>query len=92
MVQTVMNIQRYHAQALVIDRKALKKARAASDVIAAENTMQEAFNTDVDALLEQVRIEDGRHPDPLTGYAESGYQEKIETERQGEIEGAASWG
>ncbi len=92
MIQTVMNIQRYHAQALAVDRKALAKARAASDVVTAENTLQEAFRTDVDALLEQVRIEDGRHPDPLTGYAESGYQKKIDTDRQGEIEGAASWG
>jgi len=81
MIQTVARIQTAYAKALMIPRQALQEAQLECDVVRAENLVQEAFNTDVEPLLRQVRTEMGLAPDPLAAYRASGYQQKIEQER-----------
>jgi L-rhamnose isomerase/sugar isomerase len=54
--------------------------------------LQEAFGTNVEPLLARVRKEQGLHPEPLRAYRDSGYAEKIASERVGELEGGSSWG
>jgi L-rhamnose isomerase/sugar isomerase len=73
MIQTLWNLQTAFAKALVVDRKRLAEARAAQDIVEAERCLAEAFNTDVEPLLRQLRREGDRPADPLKAHRESGY-------------------
>jgi L-rhamnose isomerase/sugar isomerase len=81
MLKSVMNIQIAYAQALIVNRKVLKAAQLAGEVIDAENCLTDAYRTDVRPLLAQARQEMGLAPDPLVAYRASGYPEKIRKER-----------
>jgi L-rhamnose isomerase / sugar isomerase len=81
MIQSVVNVQVAYAQALCIDRPALKEHQRAGNVLAAEETMLDAYRIDVRPLLMQVREEMGLDPDPLAAYRRSGYYQKIVAER-----------
>ncbi|MCS7038593.1 MAG: TIM barrel protein [Anaerolineae bacterium] len=80
-IQSVMNTQTAYAKALIVDRPRLRAAQEAGDVILANRILMEAFETDVQPLLKRVRVEMGRHPDPLVAYREGGYARKIAAER-----------
>lgn len=75
-IRSVMNIQNAHAKALLINREVLTKAQEGNDVLAAENCVREAFETDARPVLEAVREEIGIAIDPMRAYLESGYEEK----------------
>lgn len=82
-IYSVMNIQTAYAKALVIDREALKVAQEHNDVVLANKIVMDAFNTDVEPLLKEVRLEMGlSDTDPLRNYRQSGYGEKIIAERK----------
>lgn len=81
MIQSVINVQVAYAQALLIDREALREAQQAGCVIEAEETLLDAYRTDVRPLLAAMREELGLDPDPIAAYLRSGYQEKIVAER-----------
>ena len=80
-IQSVMNVQRAYAKALVIDRVKLRDAQNNADVILSNKIMMEAFETDVEPLIAQSRIEMGREIDPILNYRKSGYAQKIATSR-----------
>lgn len=82
-IQSVCNLQKAYAKALLVDREALAAAQDAAELIEAESILQRAYETDVNPLLEQVRLEMGREPHPLTAYRKSGYYEKISLARVG---------
>ena len=84
-IQSVCNLQSAFAKALIVDRKLLAEAQEAGEIIDAEQTLQRAYETDVSPLLEQVRLEMGRDPQPLTAYRKSGYFEKISGQRVGGV-------
>jgi len=92
MIQSVLNIQTAYARALLVDRTALAEAQAEDDVVACEEILRNAYDTDVRPLLAIVREQLGAEADPLGAYRRSGYFERIAVERQGELKGAASWG
>jgi L-rhamnose isomerase/sugar isomerase len=81
MLQTVVMIQTTYAKALCVDRRTLAEAAGNGDVVGAEQCLIDAFNTDVEPLLRQVRREMGVPEEPLRAYLASGYQERIERER-----------
>ncbi|GMU93235.1 MAG: L-rhamnose isomerase [Candidatus Hydrogenedentota bacterium] len=83
MIQSVVNCQTAYARALLVDRKALRAAQQKGDIVAAEEILQAAYQTDVRPLLAEVRTEMGLDPDPLRAYRASGYAEKIKRERAG---------
>ena len=85
-----MNVQEATAKALLVDRDALTAAQRSGDVLEANAVLMDAYNTDVRPLLASVREDAGLHPDPLAGYAASGYAERIVAERVGGT--AAGWG
>jgi L-rhamnose isomerase/sugar isomerase len=89
-IRSVMNVQEATAKALLVDADALRKARRAGDVLGSHGVLMDAYNTDVRPFLGQLREEMGLHPDPLAGFAASGYADRILTERQGGT--AAGWG
>jgi L-rhamnose isomerase/sugar isomerase len=82
-IQSIMNTQRAFAKALTVDRGSLKIAQETVDVMLANRIVMEAFETNVDPLLAQVRVEMGRDPDPLISYREGGYAKKIASKRTG---------
>lgn len=81
MIQTIEQIQMAYAKALCVDRRKLRDAQAAKDVVSAEQCLVEAFNMDVRPLLKVVREEMGLEPDPLLAFRASGYWEKVSRER-----------
>ncbi|MBN1402784.1 MAG: L-rhamnose isomerase [Anaerolineae bacterium] len=81
MIQSVVNIQTAYARALLIDRDKLAEAQIAGAIVDAEETLLDAFRTDVRPLLAQVRLEMGLDPNPLAAFRASGYMEKVRAER-----------
>ena len=89
-IRSVLNVQEMTARALLVDRTALGEAQLAGDVLAANGILMDAFYTDVRADLADWRESRGLPADPMAAYAESGYQEKIESDRVGGAQ--AGWG
>jgi L-rhamnose isomerase len=89
-IRSVLNVQEATAKALLVDAAALSAAQLAGDVLGANAVLMDAYNTDVRPLLAEVRVDMGLGPDPMGGYAASGYQEKINAERADGQE--AGWG
>lgn len=87
-IQSLLNTQTAYAKALLVNRRRLYEAQAAGDVILANRIIMEAFEMDVQPLLKKMRVEMGRHPDPIISYRESGYAKKISEERAGQGIGA----
>ncbi len=83
MIQSVLICQRTYTKALLVDRKTLREAQEQGDIVAAEQILVSAFETDVIPLLEVVREETGIDSDPLNVFRKSGYTKKAATERRG---------
>ena len=81
MIQSVENIHKTYAKALIVDRKSLKKFQQDEDIIMAEKIITEAFETDITPLLFKVREEMRVPLDPVKFFRESGYLEKIQRQR-----------
>lgn len=80
-IQSVINCQTAYAKALCIDQKALEQYQKEGNVLAAHQTLMDAYEIDVRPILAQVRKELGRDPDPIKALKESGYEDKIASER-----------
>jgi L-rhamnose isomerase/sugar isomerase len=80
-IQSVLNLQEAYAKALLVDREALKDARAEGRIVDAEECLKDAFATDVRPLLREVRGEMGLDPDPLSAFRASGYTARKAGER-----------
>jgi L-rhamnose isomerase/sugar isomerase len=89
-IRSVMNVQEATAKALLIDQKALEAEQSAGDVLGANAVLMDAYATDVRPLLQEVRMEMGLDPDPMTAFARSGYAERVAAERVGGQQ--AGWG
>ncbi|MDR8018944.1 L-rhamnose isomerase [Nesterenkonia aerolata] len=82
-IRSVLNVQEMTARALLVDRPALTEAQEAGDVLGAHEIFMDAFYTDIRADLADWRADRGLPRDPMRAYAQSGYQEQIETDRVG---------
>ena len=89
-IRSVLNVQEMTARALLVDSAALEAAQNAGDVLAANAVLMDAFYTDVRSDLAAWRESRGLPADPMAAFASSGYQEKINTDRQGGQQ--AGWG
>lgn len=81
MIQTVTLAHELYAKALLVDRKRLRQAQEADDVVAAEETLKDAFYTDTRPLVALVRREMGIEPDALAAHRASGYEARVAKER-----------
>ncbi len=81
MIQSVLNVQTAYAKAQLVDRPALREAQEAGDVLGAYRVLQTAYETDVRPLLAEVRVRQGRNPDPIAAFRASGYAERVARER-----------
>jgi L-rhamnose isomerase/sugar isomerase len=89
-IRSVLNVQEMTARALLVDTAALEAAQYAGDVLAANAVLMDAFYTDVRPALAEWRESRGLPADPMAAFAASGYQEKINADRQGGHQ--AGWG
>jgi L-rhamnose isomerase/sugar isomerase len=89
-IRSVLNVQEMTARALLVDINALAAAQESGDVLGANGIVMDAFYTDVRPALAQWRTERGLPTDPMTAFAESGYQQQINAERVGGTQ--SSWG
>jgi L-rhamnose isomerase/sugar isomerase len=83
MIQSVLVCQETYAKALLVNRATLSAARLNGDIVLAEETLLDAYRTDVRPLLAEVRAEMGLAPNPLTAFRASGYWERVSAERGG---------
>lgn len=89
-IRSITNVQEQVAKAALVDLDALKAAQNSGDVLAANDVLMDAYNTDVRPLLAEWRSDRGLDPNPLAAFRASGYQKKINDERVGGAQ--AGWG
>ncbi|MCV7226287.1 L-rhamnose isomerase [Mycolicibacterium komossense] len=89
-IRSVLNVQEMATRAALVDVEALTVAQEAGDVLDANEVLMDAFYTDVRPRLAQWRTEHGLPANPMSAFAESGYQTTIDAERVGGTQ--SSWG
>jgi len=81
LMTSAMQVQRSFAQALLVDRAALHQAQEANDALAASQLLKQAFQTDVEPLLQRVRADAGAAIDPVAVFRRSGYRQRAAVRR-----------
>ena len=74
---SAMEVQRAYAQALLVDRSALREAQDGNDALAATTLLKRAFRTDVEPILAAARVQAGGAIDPVATYRASGYRARV---------------
>ena len=77
LLQSVMALQHACARALLVDRTQLAAYQDKNDVLMAEMTLKDAYETDVRPLVREMRMRKGGGIDPITTFRSSGYREKV---------------
>ncbi|MES2456807.1 MAG: TIM barrel protein [Bacteroidota bacterium] len=77
LLQSVEAIMIAYAQALSVDRKALQEAQAISDVVRCQEILQQAFRTDLRALVAEARLRAGAALSPLDVYRKYKVREEL---------------
>ncbi|NBB75191.1 MAG: sugar isomerase [Bacteroidetes bacterium] len=80
-LQTVDQLQRAYAKALLVDRDALAAYQDQNDVLMAEQTLKAAYEADVSALVAEARRRQGGALDPLAAFRTAGYRRAKHEER-----------
>ena len=86
MVLSVVNLQEAYAKALLVDREALRAAQQAGDVLAGHEVLLDAYKTDVREQCAAARAALGAAEDPIRALRESGYADRMASERETEQE------
>lgn len=81
MIQTVCFAQETVAKAALVDHGVLKQHQEKCDLVAAEEALKDAYNTDVRPVVHEWRKSKGLAPEPLKAFRESGYTEQAEGAR-----------
>jgi L-rhamnose isomerase/sugar isomerase len=81
LLQSVEAIVIAYAQSLIIDRKKLVDAQNNNDVVTAQEILQQAYRTDVRALVAEARLRAGGALHPLTTYRSEKVRENLIKER-----------
>ncbi|MFT3749763.1 MAG: TIM barrel protein [Agriterribacter sp.] len=77
LLQSVEAIMLSYAQALFVDRKALKEAQQNNDVVAAQDILQNTFRTDLRPLVAEARLQAGGVLDPVAFFRKEKVREKL---------------
>ena len=70
-------VQRAYAQALLVDRAALRGAQDGNDALMATTLLKRGFRTDVEPILAMARYLAGGAIDPVATYRASGYRAQV---------------
>lgn len=81
LLQSVDAIKIAYAQALLVDRTALRVAQQQNDVVAAQEILQHAFRTDVRPIVAEARLRKGAALHPVALYTELDIRNKLIEER-----------
>lgn len=81
LLQSVEAIKIAYAQALLVDRVALKEAQKNNNVVKAQEILQNAFRTDVRSLVAEARLRSGAAIDPISCYMDLQIRETLIKER-----------
>jgi L-rhamnose isomerase / sugar isomerase len=81
LLQSVEGIMTAYAQALLVDRKALKIAQDENDVVRCQEILQDAFRTDVRAIVAEARLRAGGALNPLQVFRNLKVREHLIGER-----------
>jgi len=81
MIQTVVFAQELYAKASLVDESALASAQMQTDLVRAESLLQDAFATDVRPAIREWRAARKLAADPIDAFRQSGYLERITSER-----------
>ena len=81
LLQTVDQLQLTYAKARLVDHAALAAHQESGDVIMAERTLKDAFETDVRPLVAEARRRSGAAIDPVLAFRASGYRAQKANER-----------
>ncbi|AZQ65967.1 L-rhamnose catabolism isomerase [Silicimonas algicola] len=81
LMMSASEVRRAYAQALLVDRAALRGFQGDNDALMAAQTLKAAFRTDVEPILAMARMEAGGAIDPVAAFRASGYRAKVAAER-----------
>jgi L-rhamnose isomerase / sugar isomerase len=81
MIQTVKMAQELYSKAALVDHAQLAEAQKNAELVRAESLLQDAFATDVRAVIQEWRASKGLPPDPMEAFRQSGYLERITKDR-----------
>lgn len=81
MIQSVVTAQELYLKACMVDREKLTRFQKARDIVGAEETLRNAFFSDVSPILKAWRQSKGLPADPLQAHRESSYTEEKARER-----------
>jgi L-rhamnose isomerase/sugar isomerase len=81
LLQSVEAIMITYAQALLVDRKRLVEAQDNNDVVTAQEILQQAFRTDVRALVAEARLRSGAALNPLSLFRSEKVRENLVKQR-----------
>ena len=81
LLQSVEAIMITYAQALFVDRKKLMEAQNNNDVVTAQEILQQAFRTDVRALVAEARLRSGGALNPLALFRSEKVRENLIKQR-----------
>jgi L-rhamnose isomerase/sugar isomerase len=89
MIQSLQSLQAAYAKALIVDYDSLDAAQSVNDLIAAEEIIKDAFETDIRPLLYHVRekMNIANPTDPIAHFRHSGYRENCVKHRKGKASG-----
>lgn len=76
LLQSLENISIAYAKALLVDRKKLHEAQKINDVVAAEQLLQDAFQTDVRSLVAEARKRNGFAINPLLSFTSNNFRKE----------------
>ena len=82
LLQTVDQLQQAAAKAALVDTEALADYQDAGDVVMAEKTLKDAYETDVRPAVAQARVQAGGAADPVAAFRASGYRQRVGAERE----------
>lgn len=81
LLQSVEVIKKAYAKVLLVDRDALNEAQQSNDPVAAQEVLQDAYQTDVRPLLREARIQKNAAADPIELYRQLEIRKELIKER-----------
>ncbi len=81
LLQSVEAIKIAYAQALLVDQKRLTDAQNNNDIALTQELLQDAYRTDVRALLSEARLQTGAALNPISVFREHAIREELIKER-----------
>jgi L-rhamnose isomerase/sugar isomerase len=81
LLQTVVALQNAYASALLVDRERLDEFQESNDVMMAERTLTDAYETDVRSLTAEARMRNEGAIDPVLAFRDAGYRESLSRAR-----------